>query len=521
MIKKKVLIPIVIIVICMIALLVVITILVFQKQNKYNKLLELGDKYLKEMNYENAILTYSDAINIIPKQEHAYIHLSNVYVENRDYSNAKKILNDFASQEGITQVSEAILQQVSYVEEQETHYKENNGIERYIIEDEDDNDIIGIAQQVLRLEYSGNCEINWAFEKVADTVKISSINKNSILTVVKKDFDMDGQDEILVIVREVQTFSIHMLEKEVTGWQDKAQLAVEEYDDGNRLTVPRKIDFYLKESETAINIYFESNECAHYFSDGDSWLLCGYGYSNGSFERLFDSLSMEGSAVWGFWDLNPEEGGSADEKQMIQQFVDEVRDTGLDINKISIDAMTMDWNTDVTKLFRIELSSELDNRIVSEWKNNSTSMRLEGILEVDTDYVNNAERENKDADENLYLTFLADSEFDSSYYKILSINEHNHKFLLITEEENVATNPSNPDYTNGSYEADIYGIVDGAVRFLEKVHCREYKMLSYEDNKLIITGGKDTGMYQIENNQLKFLGVGGHDAPIIFFEPCR
>ena len=46
-------------------------------------------------------------------------------------------------------------------------------------------------------------------------------------------------------------------------------------------------------------------------------------------------------------------------------------------------------------------------------------------------------------------------------------------------------------------------------------------MLSYEDNKLIITGGKDTGMYQIENNQLKFLGVGGHDAPIIFFEPCR
>ena len=44
--------------------------------------LELGNKYLTEANYEQAIVAFNKVIELDPKQSDAYIGLTQVYVEN-------------------------------------------------------------------------------------------------------------------------------------------------------------------------------------------------------------------------------------------------------------------------------------------------------------------------------------------------------------------------------------------------------------------------------------------------------
>ena len=46
----------------------------------YGKKLKLGEKYLTDMDYENAILAFKDAISINPKNEDAYIGLADAYM---------------------------------------------------------------------------------------------------------------------------------------------------------------------------------------------------------------------------------------------------------------------------------------------------------------------------------------------------------------------------------------------------------------------------------------------------------
>ena len=48
-------------------------------KGKYQKQLELGEKYLAEMDYEKALLAYEEAVKINPKAEAAYFGLAKVY----------------------------------------------------------------------------------------------------------------------------------------------------------------------------------------------------------------------------------------------------------------------------------------------------------------------------------------------------------------------------------------------------------------------------------------------------------
>ena len=56
--------------------------------------LELGNKYLTEANYEQAIVAFNKVIELDPKQSDAYIGLTQVYVENADFEKAVQILEN-------------------------------------------------------------------------------------------------------------------------------------------------------------------------------------------------------------------------------------------------------------------------------------------------------------------------------------------------------------------------------------------------------------------------------------------
>ena len=58
------------------------------------KQLDLGQKYLEELDYDMAIETYMDAIEIDPQKPDAYLGLADVYVELKDYESAIVVLDE-------------------------------------------------------------------------------------------------------------------------------------------------------------------------------------------------------------------------------------------------------------------------------------------------------------------------------------------------------------------------------------------------------------------------------------------
>ena len=59
----------------------------------YEECLELGQKYLEEMNYDEAILMFQDAVNIEPKRTEAYTELVSLYIERGEYDKAREVLD--------------------------------------------------------------------------------------------------------------------------------------------------------------------------------------------------------------------------------------------------------------------------------------------------------------------------------------------------------------------------------------------------------------------------------------------
>lgn len=61
-------------------------------QNRIARLLDLGQKYLTEEDYEQAVLAFKEAIEIDPKCEQAYLSLADAYVGLNDLDSAQEIL---------------------------------------------------------------------------------------------------------------------------------------------------------------------------------------------------------------------------------------------------------------------------------------------------------------------------------------------------------------------------------------------------------------------------------------------
>lgn len=63
-----------------------------EKARKYDGYLQLGQKYLEEMKYEDAILVFQDAVRLDPKRAEAYTELAELYMKNGQYDEAEEVL---------------------------------------------------------------------------------------------------------------------------------------------------------------------------------------------------------------------------------------------------------------------------------------------------------------------------------------------------------------------------------------------------------------------------------------------
>ena len=83
-------------------------------ERKLAEQLDLAEGYLSELDYENAIVAYEAAIEIDPGCRDAYLGLADIYIEQEEYEEAAKIL-----EEGLAQTdSRAILRKLEEVEEE-------------------------------------------------------------------------------------------------------------------------------------------------------------------------------------------------------------------------------------------------------------------------------------------------------------------------------------------------------------------------------------------------------------------
>ena len=59
---------------------------------QHNELLSLGDKYLQELNYEDAAIAFQNAIEISEREQTAYLRLAETYTAAQDYNRAADVL---------------------------------------------------------------------------------------------------------------------------------------------------------------------------------------------------------------------------------------------------------------------------------------------------------------------------------------------------------------------------------------------------------------------------------------------
>lgn len=88
--NKKAIISIVI----FLAIVAIASVVLYKNEpvQKLKRQLSLGDKYVSELKYEEAILAYEAAIEINPKTESAYIGIARAYIGLRAYDKAKEAL---------------------------------------------------------------------------------------------------------------------------------------------------------------------------------------------------------------------------------------------------------------------------------------------------------------------------------------------------------------------------------------------------------------------------------------------
>lgn len=65
-----------------------------KRKDTYDSHMELGARYLSELDYENAIVAYEAAIEIDPMNENAYLRLADVYVAMGDIEKALEVLEE-------------------------------------------------------------------------------------------------------------------------------------------------------------------------------------------------------------------------------------------------------------------------------------------------------------------------------------------------------------------------------------------------------------------------------------------
>lgn len=173
------------------------------------KQIDLGQKYLEDLDYDMAIATYMDAIDIDPQKADGYLGLSGVYEELKDYESAVAVLEEGLENVKGKKETEALEERLSDVEHTLKKASRTQICGTVIIADADmdysnDKPLSG-AKVTLEREFQyedtgkeekTNGDGYFAVEDVTPGEYMLKISKSGYATI-ERTIEITGDDEIL------------------------------------------------------------------------------------------------------------------------------------------------------------------------------------------------------------------------------------------------------------------------------------------------------------------------------------
>ena len=124
--KKKMLLVILMEIVAVLLLAVFTILLLVSRADRYQERLSMGDKYLAQMNYEDAKICYRNAIRIDEKKAEGYVGLSEVYASQNQYDVAWDILELGQERVSTPKRREIIRTQMTVVEDAREEYEKED-----------------------------------------------------------------------------------------------------------------------------------------------------------------------------------------------------------------------------------------------------------------------------------------------------------------------------------------------------------------------------------------------------------
>ena len=91
--------------------------------NTWQEQYDLGMRYLEEQNYEEAVVAFTAAIELDPKQADAYVGLANAYVGTENYEEASGAIQEGIAACGETETFTRLADNISFLQSGETGIK--------------------------------------------------------------------------------------------------------------------------------------------------------------------------------------------------------------------------------------------------------------------------------------------------------------------------------------------------------------------------------------------------------------
>ena len=213
--KKKKILPIIIIsavvLVAVLALIIYILAIAVPKQN-YKKAIDTGDRYLSDMDYDNAILAYEEAVELDPKRKEAYLGLADAYIGLTDYDKALDVLKLGYKQTQDDEIKEKMEEVQKMMEEAEQPSEEqglplptassNNPAPAFSNDSETEPDYqiymdyVDAVNNGLKNGFTGEDQRKYQFNSI---LTMSDITKSDgYWGYVKRDIDYDGVDELII-----------------------------------------------------------------------------------------------------------------------------------------------------------------------------------------------------------------------------------------------------------------------------------------------------------------------------------
>ena len=256
--------------------------------SRYTKQLDLGDKYLNELEYDKAILAYETAVNIDARKTDAYDKLCSLYMEQHNYTAVVQVAT-YAVQHVWVIEQPAMKELVSKAKEEQEAYdasaagqveapaEQEQSVPEKTVDMDSEEAAIAAAETLGYKDIRG--ETFSADGRILSGVYVFPeqvhFPENGLLGYAFYDFDKDGQNELLLATVESQMLTgdgtgfdpyyddldsptydlrLHMLEDQGGEWAEQSQLS---YHVGS-IPMECKMDWFYKDYGDFVGIYFNA-----------------------------------------------------------------------------------------------------------------------------------------------------------------------------------------------------------------------------------------------------------------------